>query len=426
MKVHLFIIVMVWDFLVCNVAFGTEHHLRFKSDRDSNNHIGTYIIHDKCKISAALGYSDIFIVFSSMLDNMGIRVYVANVYSGSDGTICSYNLFRETLFIEHLNSGKNFYHSSEVYNLIWKQIMEKYKGIKNVYFIPQGLLSTLSIEYLIDSNSRMFCENYNVFRLSSPSVLNEYYMRKSKKRVAIWGGIDFYADLPKLTKCEYADTISASKCNIGYLEDSYRAAVLINDEIRQQGSCSDFYFDNKATEERFKSQSWNTIDIFFIETHGLFLNNYNQAGVQDKEDPMENHALALTGASYTLEGGIVPDSIDDGILTAKEISELDLSNVDLAVISACKSALGEIKEDGVYGLTKGFKQAGVKSLIMATDDIVDYVSGQLWIQLFRNLAKGMTKREALLQGLKYIRTMDDVFFSHPKYWTPFILIDGLE
>ena len=147
---------------------------------------------------------------------------------------------------------------------------------------------------------------------------------------------------------------------------------------------------------------------------------------QGKDNPMENHALALAGASYVLEGGSVPDSIDDGILTAKEISELDMHNVDLAVVSACKSALGEIREDGVYGLMRGFKQAGVRSLIMATDDIVDYVSGQLWIQLFRNLAKGMTKREALLEGLKYIRTMDDGAFSHPKYWTPFILIDGVE
>lgn len=426
MKVRLFIIVIVWGFLVHNVTFGTEYHLKFKFYQDSDNYIGTYMRHDKCKFSDALGSSDIFIVFSSMVDDMGIRVYVANVYSGSDGTTCSYNLFRKTQLVEYLNSGKNFYYSSEVYKLIWKQILEKYKGIKNIYFIPQGLLSTLSLEYLTDSNGKMFCENYNVFRLSSPSVLNELGRKKSKQKVAIWGGIDFNADIPELTICEYSDTLSASKSNIGYLEDSYRAAVLINDEIRQQGICSDFYFDNEATEKNFKSQQWKTIDIFFIETHGLFLNNYNMASAQNKEDPMENYALALASASYVLEGGIVPDSIDDGILTAKEISELDLSNVDLAVISACKSALGEIREDGVYGLTRGFKLAGVKSLIMATDDIVDYVSGQLWIQLFRNLAKGMTKREALLQGLKYIRTMDDGAFSHPKYWTPFILIDGVE
>jgi len=206
MKAHLFIIVMVWEFLVCNVAFGAEYHLKFKSNQDCNKHISTYIKHDKCKISAALGNSDIFIVFSSMVDNMGIRVYVANVYSGSDGTTCSYNLFRETQLIENLNSEKNFYYNSEVYKLIWNQIMERYKGIKNVYFIPQGLLSTLSVEYLIDSNDRMFCENYNVFRLFPSSVLNEHGRRKSKQKVAIWGGIDFYADLSKTHKiriCRY-------------------------------------------------------------------------------------------------------------------------------------------------------------------------------------------------------------------------------
>ena len=232
--------------------------------------------------------------------------------------------------------------------------------------------------------------------------------------------------MPDAETCEYSNSSFSAKCNLGYLEDSYRAAKLITDELHEQGVACHFYHDETATERQFKYENWNDIDIFFIETHGLFLNNCNLAKKEGKYNPMKNHALALAGASYVLEGGIVPDRIDDGILTAKDISELDLHNVDLAVISACKSALGEIRADGVYGLVRGFKQAGVRSLIMATDDIVDYVSGQLWIQLFRNLAKGMTKREALLEGLKYIRTMDDGAFSHPKYWTPFILIDGVE
>jgi CHAT domain-containing protein len=47
--------------------------------------------------------------------------------------------------------------------------------------------------------------------------------------------------------------------------------------------------------------------------------------------------------------------------------------VDLAVISACKSALGEIDDQGVDGLMRAFKTAGVNSLVMATDDVVDYV-----------------------------------------------------
>ena len=60
------------------------------------------------------------------------------------------------------------------------------------------------------------------------------------------------------------------------------------------------------------------------------------------------------GASYILEEGMMPDSIDDGIFTAKEISELDMHNVDLAVVSACKSALGEIWRRWSFGIDERF------------------------------------------------------------------------
>lgn len=127
-----------------------------------------------------------------------------------------------------------------------------------------------------------------------------------------------------------------------------------------------------------------------------------------------------------MDAGIVPQGSEDGLITEDEIAKLDLSNIDLAVISACKSGLGNIKWDGVHGLMRGFKQAGVNSLVMTLDDVDDKVSGQLWIQFFRNLTAGQSKREALLNGIKYIRTMDNGAYSHPKSWTPFILIDGMD
>ncbi len=127
-----------------------------------------------------------------------------------------------------------------------------------------------------------------------------------------------------------------------------------------------------------------------------------------------------------MDAGIVPHGNEDGLITEDEISKLDLHNINLAVISACKSGLGDVKWEGVHGLMRGFKQAGLNSLVMTLDDVIDYVSGQLWIQFFHNLTNGQAKREALLNGIKYIRTMDNGFYSHPKYWTPFILIDGIE
>lgn len=373
-----------------------------------------------------LSNGEALIVFSVSPDSSGDAYYSAHVFKCGMAVPSLYSICSEKSLFTFIDDGYDFYNDSLLLSKILSPLSHELQNLETIYFIPSGIMHQMALEYLVDMKGKMLCEKYNVFRLSSPSVLASQGSRKKYNRVSIWGGIDYYSDLTGVEKYENSDSAYLEKCDLGYLDDSYRAAKLINDELQEQGMTSNFYHGELATEGQFKSEKWDDTDIFFIETHGLFLNNYNLAKNKGKDDPMKNHALAFAGACYALEGGIVPDSIDDGILTAKEISELDMHNVDLAVVSACKSALGEIREDGVYGLMRGFKQAGVRSLIMATDDIVDYVSGQLWIQLFRNLAKGMTKREALLEGLKYIRIMDAGAFSHPKYWTPFILIDGVE
>lgn len=377
------------------------------------------------------------VITDSLKDNECIIEFITELYSGE--TIYSARIFkngmsmpqlykvcREQDLINMLDDDCDFYTDKAVLSTVLSPMLAELEDICTVYYIPSGKLHEIALEYLVDSNGKMFCENYDVYRLSSFFVSKGYYRRKNSKRISIWGGIDYYAELPELSEYKYSDTSNVFKCNLGYLEESYKAAATINDEVQQRGNYSEMYSDNTATEERFKSYDWNNFDVFLIETHGLFLNDYRLFNINDRSQSMENHALALSGASFVLEGGLVPNNIDDGLLTAKEISDLKLSNVDLAIVSACNSALGDIKNGNIYGLMQGFKKAGVKSLIMALDNIVDYVSGQLWIQFFRNLDKGKTKREALLEGLKYIRTMDNGFFSHPKYWTPYILIDGLD
>ncbi|WP_251967456.1 CHAT domain-containing protein [Parabacteroides sp. AD58] len=63
--------------------------------------------------------------------------------------------------------------------------------------------------------------------------------------------------------------------------------------------------------------------------------------------------------------GDCPDDVEDGILTARELAKLDLSYLNLVVLSACQTRLGEISTDGVMGLQRGFKKVGAHSLMMS-------------------------------------------------------------
>ena len=334
-----------------------------------------------------------------------------------------YNICSDNALNSLLDDGRNFYNDTKVLTTIVSPIKDELKDITTIYFVPSGKLHEIALEYCKDTNGKMLCENYEVYRLTSSALLANRKRHQEYQNFSVWGGIELEADL--LYNDADAD-IEPYKNILPYLEDSYIAAESITKELEEKGKNVTFLHNEYATETNFKALSGKNINAFLIETHGIFTKECSITPKSGTNAPLDNHALALYGAAFTMDAGIVPQGQEDGLITENEIAELDFSNIDLAVISACKSGLGGIRWDGVHGLMRGFKQAGVNSLVMTLNNVVDYVSGQLWIQLFRNLTNGQSKREALLNGIKYIRTMDNGAFSQPKYWTPFILIDGIE
>lgn len=335
-----------------------------------------------------------------------------------------YEICKETELIALIDADKSFYNNTNILQLILNPIAKELSGVNTIYYIPCGKLHEIALEYCQDINGKMLCENYDVFRLTSSAMVCNKRNSNKYHHYSIWGGVDIedrQVDCQEDTCLTTYDTRQFS-----YLQDSFNAAEQIVEElIEDKDLVVDFYHDNTTTEENFKSMSGKDIDAFLIETHGIYT---SECSISPKSyhAPLNNHALALSGAIAVMDTSIIPAGYEDGLMTEDEITQLDFSSMDLAVISACKSGLGIIKWDGVHGLMRGFKIAGVNSLVMTLDDVVDYVSGELWIQFFRNLTKGQSKREALINGIKYIKTMDNHAYSHPKFWTPFILIDGLE
>ena len=123
---------------------------------------------------------------------------------------------------------------------------------------------------------------------------------------------------------------------------------------------------------------------------------------------------------------MIPEGYDDGILTAQEISSLDLSGMKLVVLSACQTGDGEITGDGVFGLQRGFKKAGVQSLLMSLWPVDDAATSLLMTEFYRNwVIKKLKKYDALEQAKQTVRLHKDRGWDNPKYWAAFILLDDL-
>lgn len=120
-----------------------------------------------------------------------------------------------------------------------------------------------------------------------------------------------------------------------------------------------------------------------------------------------------------MDGRKKPDG-NDGIMTANELSMLDLSRTDLVVLSACETALGDYSLEGVYGLQRGFKEAGVRSMILSLWNVNDRATSLFMQDFYRLWLGGRSKHEAFSQAVANLRA------THPSpfFWAAFVLLDA--
>ena len=147
---------------------------------------------------------------------------------------------------------------------------------------------------------------------------------------------------------------------------------------------------------------------------------------QTQEDrSLSQSGLLFAGANSALDPEKrkdIPEGVDDGILTAKEISRLDFKGLDLVVLSACQTGLGEVTGEGVFGLQRGFKKAGAQTIVMSLWKVDDNATKDLMIEFYKNLVAGKSKREAFIAAQNVVRQK----YKDPQKWAAFVMVDGME
>ena len=322
------------------------------------------------------------------------------------------------------------YEDPDFYRFIWERL-EPYaiKDAKNVYFAPDGVLHKIAIESLVDNNGRCASDKWNLFRLTSTREIVSGRTNNTYQDAALYGGLKY------TMKSEKLEEAAKLRAGVKYLAETRYEIEEIEEMLEAHSIQCKVKTGETGTEESFLSLSSTGVNIIHLATHGFFWTDKNQddySNVRFKsliensdfgESALLRSGLMFSGANLALQGENLPMGIEDGILTAHEISSLDFDDLDLVVLSACQTAQGEISGEGVFGLQRGFKLAGAHSLLMSLWNVNDYSTRLLMTDFYKHLLQGESKREALKNAQKTVRNTSG--FELPEYWAGFILLDGL-
>ena len=114
------------------------------------------------------------------------------------------------------------------------------------------------------------------------------------------------------------------------------------------------------------------------------------------ENPLLRSGLALAGGNTWLRNGPLPPEAEDGLLTAEDVTGIDLLDTEMVVLSACDTGLGEIRTgEGVFGLRRAFVLAGAKTIITSLWKVPDEPTRELMEDFYRRVLAGQHRAAAL-------------------------------
>lgn len=338
------------------------------------------------------------------------------------------------------------YKLKDIYRKVWAPIIQaaELQEGEHLYFSPDGALNQLAVEYATCEDGLPFNEHYAVHRLTSTRSFCKQYPQTSMS-VALYGGL-YYNAQPTLAHSSahtISDTIVTAILqtkgvtdSIKYLASSLEEVLSIADLMRQRSVMPILYTGSDGTEETFKALSGISPAVIHLSTHGYYMPALEQeqrsksgTGVMIRQNNLNvgvdysmNRTMLFMANAEAAWQGKRPSQGEDGILTAYEISQMDLNGTDLVVTSACQTGLGDITSDGVAGLGRGFKNAGVHSILLTLWEVEAESSRIFMTTFYQVLMETNDKDEALRRAQQTLQVMPQ--YKNPYFWAPYILLDA--
>ena len=300
-----------------------------------------------------------------------------------------------------------------LYNLIIAPVIGSILGIKRVYFSPVDILNFIPFEAIPHPSGKYLGELlelrqvYSTRRLAQPFQDNRSHGRLN---VHAFGNINY-------GKMEFARwrALDETKLEIDSI-------AFICDTLKYKNVWR--YQNHEASEELFnKICTQTTPSILHLATHG-FYQPYEDKTKARYIDPMERAGLVLALANQYQPNKNTPSAKNDGWLFASEISQMDLAQVHLAVLSACESGLGDIvQNEGVFGLPRAFLKAGAQTLLVSLWPVEDDEARRFMVKFYENYLPGELSAYDALQITRSFYRNDKELRAKVSSWAAWVLLE---
>lgn len=356
-----------------------------------------------------------------------------------------FNLNPSTEFISELYSNET---ANKLYEMLWAPLEPYLGSADRIYYSTCGTLGMINHEALVNREGKRLGFEWDMVNLSSPTLLNRFNTYGDEVDVdmaALFGAPSFNLsvdDMGRLSSqflaysgedSEDFTTLRGELMRDGWVQlpGTKREIQTIAELLNTNGKISHSYIGESATEESVKALSGHSPSVIHFATHGFVVLNQSQydasefaqsmTGLNERGTYMLRSGLVLSGGNNAWMGANIPEDVEDGILTAEEISRLDLSNTKLVVLSACDTGRGHIDPvEGVWGLQRAFKQAGVESILMTLWKIPDQTTALFMEKFYEELLEGRSLRHSVKEAqLNLIENGA----TDPFYWAAFVVLD---
>jgi len=303
---------------------------------------------------------------------------------------------------------------------VWLPIAKHLDGAKTVIISPDGALGTLPFTALPGEDIKKYLfEERNIAVVPFLQTLPDLLAKKESTGIASMLALGDVAYDVEATSQSNTSGLLAVRGEKGAkwnrLPGTKSEVLSIENSFRKyfpSGSLVELN-QNKASEQSVRESAPKSRYLHFA-THGFFADETVKAMAAKKDDNkrMMGEKVVVTGENPGLLSGLVlaganlppKGNGDDGILTASEVAELDLTGVELAILSACETGLGKTAGgEGIFGLQRAFQLAGARTVVASSWKVPDLSTKELMVRFYGNLwEKKMGKLEALREAQLWV------------------------